>query len=369
MACKTLTDRDFLKLLACETLTGQKYLTPEQRYAQACWAQRYRNFFFTATGQSIGLIVGAVSSAIVPPVPGFADPIVITDLISQFDMQVKVAAAANNATRFLLQIQQYGGSGKAYGKDFFGLSSPAPAEFIAKFEKSSTGNLLTTQPESKWLQFTPRMLESYETFHVTWTLQFAPGVDANRRLTPQLGFRAVRALKADNPYSYIRDLADREVRNYINGSDPETVLIEINFPFANIPAAGSHVPLVVQTDQQQRPLLVLGAATNLEGCQGDLFDESEQYQFTNVDAVRLIPAVANAYYDAPPLSLWAPNTDFRTPGLYGMWAMPHLLLPGASLKVKLYNGLWPSVNAPLWGSVATTRGSQNARIVFLCRTV
>lgn len=187
----------------------------------------------------------------------------------------------------------------------------------------------------------------------------------NVNLFLQSGLRGVRALGADNPYSYFTASTDREIRDYISGTQPETFFLEATLPIASFPALGATVQ--IKTPQMERPLLVLGATSNVEGVQAELVDESKYYTFTFADKpISLVAGIP--LYKAPPLSVWACNSDFRNPNTYNMWAVPHLLERGSQLIIRLTNGLTPDTTGTFTESIRT-KSEQDARIVFLCRTV
>lgn len=181
----------------------------------------------------------------------------------------------------------------------------------------------------------------------------------------QSGVRSVRVLPNDNPYAYAGASNDAAIRNYIEGSEPETFFLEAVLPFPNFPAVGGTIQ--IKTPQMERPLMVLGASTNLEGVQADLVDESKYYQFTVADQP-LTKQPLVPLYKSPPLSLWAANADFRNYNLYHMWAVPHLLDRGCQFVIKITNGLTPDT-AGTFTEIARTKSEQYGRITFLCRTV
>jgi hypothetical protein len=358
---KNLSSRDFQKILTCETL-GEGRLSRKERLEQARFAQKVRNCWFTATANlpEAATIDGFPLQG---KTPSFGDAVILTDILSMVDYVNDVGSM--NIPRFLLQLRSYGGQ-VSDGEDFFGLAAFAPQEFITKHEKNrgtlGVANELT-DTQDKWLEFVPRMLRPYERIQVKWQTELAEG--AGHFWFPQLGFRGVRTLKPDNPYSYLTTLASQQIQEYIAGSAPDTFFLEVQIPFASLPASGASI--TVKTDPMNRPLLVLGAASNLAGCQADLFDDGEYYQFTRLDAQASSPLWPA--YNSPPLSLWAPDTDFRNTNLFNMWPVPHLLERSAQLRIVLTNGLMPEVFTHTFQQLASTRSSQPAIITFVCRTV
>jgi hypothetical protein len=386
---RNIQPRDFLKIETCEALQNCKILSNEERYEQARFAQQVRNAWFTATSSPID-VTGAgagvnTTNPIVGYNPTFSDPIIITDLLSMFDFKINDPLIAtthwnNNTPRLLLQIREYGGD-YSYGQDFFGLSSinTTGQEFITKYEKNRSARLGAAVPldQNMWdrlgkhIDFVPRLLKPYQRLQVQWLLNnFMPTLLAGVgvQISPQVGFRAVRVLKPDNPYSYFTTSVDRRIRNYIAGSKPETFFLDVQFPFANIPAAGLDAQ-AVKTEQNDRPLLILGAICNLQGVQADLYDESKYYQFTNVDTRINQPGASAPAYKRVPLALWCPDSEFRNPNMFNMFPVPHLLEPGAQLRINITNGLQPTTTGNTFQLTASTPSGQDVRITFLCRTV
>ena len=376
-----LRAEEFLKLQALELMRSCPVLTEQERYEQVLIAQKLRNIFFTVTGFPIPVNAGATLTRNAYTTP-FSQPTVITDVISMFDFKINDPGLANwnnNMPRFLLQLLEFGGDG-SYGADFFGLSSlqTSPQEFIVGHEKNysaALGDIAVPDEQlfdtlGKHLEFAPRLLKPYQRLQARWLLNNnMPTTGPEPQLTPQLGFRGVRTLETSNPYGYLTPRVNAEVKAYIKHNDPETFLLELQIPFAGLPTLGA-TSLPFRTEPNERPLLVLGAISNLEGCQADLYDESKYHLFTIIDKRTNEPGVFVPEYKSIPLALWCPSNDFRNPNMYHMWAVPHFLEPRAQLLVTLTNGLQPaSTGGGTWQIPAATRSSQAARIVFLCRTV
>lgn len=387
---KNSTDRDMLRLMTTQQLRKAANLgegvslTPDERYTQARFAQQMRNFWFTATGAPLRNTNGGAALSTFATTNTYAEALIITDILSHQDYKFDTTnpldwpGQATNLSRFLLRIVR--DSGAAYGEDYFGLDGPVGQEFITKHEKNNAQGIPTItlagatrlfDTQSKFLGLVPRLLAPYETLRATWVTNVNNDFAdlGNNAFSPQLGFRAVKALLADNPYSYFSERLDKEIKRYIAETVPETFFLELTFPFANLQARGANLQLVVETDQQQRPLLVLGACSNLEGAQARLEDRSKSYRFTSLDQQTWATlANLNPLYKDVPLNLWAPNTDMRATNLYNMWPVPHLLEPGATLRVTLSNGLMPNL-VQVAQQAAATRNAQDVRITFLCRTV
>lgn len=370
---RNTTAKDFLKIQSVEALDSIQALTGEERYAQAKFAQSVRNFWFTATGAPFS--GGAPSGPpFVGQTPRLSEPVVVADILSMVDYIDQTTGGAPGTEppgRVLVQAQEYGGRHGAYGEDLFSLSSPTFQEFLFKHEKnrSTQGGALATLEDiqGKLLNFVPRLLEPYQNIQARWS--FNPLLDQQLAVTPQLGLRAVRSLAIDNPYTYLKVRADEAIKRYINGSNPTTFFLELEIPFAKFPVLGIG-EAVFKTEQSDRPLLVLGACSNIEGAQARLYDESQYYDFTLIDQPINWPP-KTPFYRYVPLNLWAPNTDWRTANLYNMFPVPHFLEPGAQLTVTIVNGYLVQFNAGggFFLQPIATRNSQEGRISFLCRTV
>lgn len=365
---KNTTAKEFFKAQCIEALDHKAALTIEERYQQVKFAQRVRNFWFTATSPPFSA-TGDYGPRIAAT-PRLSEPVVITDILSMFDYTDSTSFGVPGLEppgRILLQVMEYGGKSGAYGEAFWGLSAPTFQEFLVKHEKTNSQTALSTiaDIQGKLLNFVPRLLEPYQALQVTFDPNTA--LDLQLLAQPQLGFRAVRALPLDDTYAYLKQRADVSVNNYVKGSNPVTFLMELQIPFAQLPTLGKTA--VFKTEQNDRPLLVLGACSNIEGAQGGLYDEAQYYNFTLIDQPLNYPNKTPFYTDVP-LSLWAPNTDFRTANLFNIWPVAHFLEPGAQLRVTLTSGLIAQFD-PAGGFFTqslATRSSQAARITFLCRT-
>jgi hypothetical protein len=369
MSQRTITAREMLRFQACEQMLGCSQLTPEMRYEQALTAQRMRNFWSTATLQPRQSIIGTpVNKDIITRSPAFSDPLILTDLINLYDAGFSIGSGID---RFQMEVFEYGGEERSFGVDYFGLSGKVPQRYILKHEKnrSTRANPGGAVPDpqgdlpGRHIDFMPRLLAPYQQLEFRWNA--SGGTLVTTRFFLQVGMRTVRCLAEDNPYSYFTGATDRAIRNYIDGSTPETFFLEVQLPRANFPAVGATVE--IRTPQMERPLLILGATSNVEGCQAELYDETKLYTFTFAD----IPTARIAgipLYKAPPLALWACNSDLRNYNLYNMWPVPHLLESGTRLIVRLTNGLTPD-EAGVFQETMLTRSEQPGRIAFICRTV
>lgn len=387
MITKALTSRDFLRICSRELLNaGTLALSDEERYAQAESARTVRNFWFTASARPPALPISLTTHIpVVGQTPRFSEPVIVTDILSTFDFKPGLAGPSAMQSRYFLEIIRYGSDDASSGVALFGLPGPVGQEMITKHEKNnsqaitigSTPDLTATDTQPKWLPFVPRLLKPYDFIEARW-FPNPPLTDFSDLIQPsirtdawplQLGFRAARIVPTDSPYRYLTMAFQERIKNYIKNEKPETFFMQVSFPFADIPAIGNP-PLMVKTPQQGRPLLILGAVTNLEGCQAGLLSEEDYYKFTFLDAQDRVDSLSLFAPTDVPLNLWAPDSDFRNTNIFNMWPVPHLLLPDAQLSIAVNNGQIPISNAGIsFQQTAKTRGSQAARITFLCRTV
>lgn len=363
---RTLTQRDMLKSLACEQLLGYSQLSPEIRYAQARTAQRLRNFFFTATFQPRSAsVVTATNARMLGRTPAYSNSMILADIISLMEL-----TQARSQQFLAMELFEFGGQERSQGLDYFGLTGLIPQRYLLKHEKNRSIGLAiaaldpVNDLQGRYIAYVPRLLAPYQQLECEWR-NGGGGGSATDELFIQTGFRAVQSLPPDNPYGYFTTETDKRIKNYIASARPQTFFLEATLPLANFPAVG--LTAQMKTPQMERPLLVLGASSNIEGCQAELVDELKYYTFTDADEpIARIPGIP--LYKAPPLALWACNSDLRNYNLYHMWAVPHLLEPGHQLIIRLTNGLTPT---PLgvFQETMRTRSEQAARVTFICRTV
>lgn len=376
---KNLTARDFWRVHCCDALTeGQAHarneavrpaLTEVERYAAVVEAKRLRNFWFTSqllSQDDPGISIGVTPLLSVTSItPRFSEPVIVTDMLSLFEPPLSKATDEVGILNQFVTVQQYGGQGNAYGRDFFNTDVFLMSWLTLKHERNRTTTAAFDRGEllDKFLPFTPYLLRPYETLRVRYYYSQDAHAGSNFAFC---GFRALRVLDSNSPYAQLSALADRQVRNYIKGSSPETFFLEVKTTLASLGARETGT-VEVRTPQQDRPLLILGATSNVRGCQARIIDEGGYYQFTYQDkpndhgfSAILSP---HTWYTEPPLSIIAPDTDFRNVNLFNMWPVPHVLEPGASLRILLKNGTIPDEQQP-----AATRSSQDVRITFLCRT-
>jgi len=358
MSARTITSREMLRYQTCEQLLGCNNLTPQVRYDQARVAQCLRNFFFTATLHPDAAPV--IDRGIISRTPAYSEPLVLTDLISMFEPEAGIEPNFQG-----LEVFEYGGQERSSGLDYFGLSGRVPQRYILKHEKNHSvvsSDVGALDRQGRYIGYVPRLLAPYQQLGFNYGALTAGILE---RPFLQVGLRSVRALTADNPYAHFSRSTEASLRRYIDGSVPETFFLEATLPLASFPAVGATAQ--IKTPQMERPLLVLGATSNVEGVQAELVDESKYYVFTSTD-VPLNAQPQIPLYKSVPLSLWACNSDFRNYNIYNMWAVPHLLEPGTQFVIRITNGLTPDLLGAFTETILT-RSEQPLRIVFLCRTV
>lgn len=196
---------------------------------------------------------------------------------------------------------------------------------------------------------------------------------------PEADFRAVQVLNAADPYGQLCGRLKSQVCNYIKGYDSETFILDLEIPTANLPAATATIAYT--TPLQERPLLIYGIATNINGAQIALRDPSVQWDFA-IDpkpptiAINNGAVVPGAYpaLRGVPINVLCGNGDLTMHEAYHMLPVPHLLEPNTGLTVKLTNGLRPTGVGGAYAQSIDTNNNQghstgNGHIAFLCRTV
>lgn len=374
---RTTTERDFLKTRANQILTGQSRLTPEQRYNEARQARQFRNFWFTATTQYDTNTIDEASNSgtVQATTPRFSEPMIITEILNLVDFGLADPSTPPNLNPpTLMQLTEYGGEARAFGQDYFGASELLPSRYLLHHEKNrmtTVNNDCGPDVQEKYLPFVPRLIHPFMYLRAVFNFNglFTPG-GPNLTFAPilQLGFRAIKAVGRENPYSYLPKAADDQIRNYINTSDPETFYLTIEtLKGSDLRVLLASVGTIdLKTPQQDRPLLILGATTNIVGAQASLESDAEYYKFTYLDNQPSGPAFF--HYLRVPLNLWATIEPFRNVNSFNMWPLPHLLLPGGQLKVTL-SDLWPFSYGVGEEGIISTPGDTPCRITFLCRTV
>lgn len=360
----------------------QAALSSEDRYAAVLQAKRLRNFWFTSniiqggapiTTNTRLLDAGnfVVSETITAR---YGVPIIVTDILSLFELYWQQDATGGQPLIFT-KLQRIGGEDNATSVNLFNSTVPLISYLTIKHERNRKVILQDlgdtrdiNELGDKDFPIVPFLLRPYEALHsvhyipTTYYLQ----VDEVTLKAPHLGVRGFQVLAPDSPYASLSALAETQVRNYIKTAEPETFLMRVTFPFSDI-SAGFGLFKDVRTPQQDRPLLILGCASNLSAASARLEEDSgSRFRFTS----------ANDLPNEIPLSLFAGNTDFRNENLFCKWPVPHFLEPGAMLRMRVINGAFPTYPnangtpfAPGAGSVlATTRNDQNVEITFLCRT-
>lgn len=378
---KNLTATGFFKTHVCDALNEAlncadrgPALTAAERYAAVMEAKSARNFWFTSYIAGMELDNAANNARAISFTPRFSQPLILTDMLSMFEQGLRPSVR-----EFLISITQYGGEGAAYGENYFiTLTAPIMTRLLIKHERNRINNLVgsggaldISELYDKQVGFVPRLMRPYETLKIAYTE--TPDDTTIRQVYPHLGFRAVRVLRTDDPYTGFTAQTEKSVRDYIAGSEPETFFVEVRTTLASLGALGAMLDL--RTPQLDRPVLILGAACNVEGLQARLTDELEPFQLTYQDKPNIWPAPAGrgfafqqATYTDPPLVLWACNTNYRNVNPFCMWAVPHFVAPGNTLKISVTNGCLPQPNNFLT-QTAATRNSEDVRITFLCRTV
>lgn len=381
---KQLNAHDFLRLHLCEGLQSGGFvhegswtaLTAAQRVKQVIDAKRVRNFFFTSTilGQETIAVDDPIGQATLTETPRFGVPTIVTDMLSM--VEFPLTNSDGNTTEYLsAKVEQYGGdSASGYGRDLFELYSTILTRLLMKHEKNRVAVAYPPSPGplpelcDKWISFVPRLIRPFESWRATFieSLFNGPTRRATTYMIPHIGLRGLRVLRDGDPYAQVTPNNQKLIDRYVgSGANPETFFIELRTTLASLGAAGAEVTL--RTPKFERPLLILGAASNVDGCQAELYDENDYYTFTYQEAPKITTAPQD--YTYPPLQLIAPNTDYRNTNLFNMWPVPHVLETGDVLRLRLRNGCLPSAVANNYSQVASTRNDEDVRVTFVCRTV
>lgn len=373
-----LTPKESLRYLIDRQLGIQRNPSRERRLQEALIARRCRNVYF-------GAMAPVVYGASVPDLitegqtSPFADPIIVTDLLDY--MLPNNIGFPSIYTDIHASVLRVFVTGTVAPEDFFGAGNYFPAVWTLGHYRSmlalfgSNFDVPTTK-----MHFAPFILKPGSVFKASWELlDFNP---ANQgQFHGELHCRGVRVLKNEDPYGQLCGKLRDQVCGYIDTFDPETAIVDLTIPTADFPAAG--LSRQYYTPLQDRPLLILGIASNINGAQIQMRDDSTQ---TNFVVSPVVPrtaynggAVAAGVYPAniPGLALYvvAANCDLTQHEAYNMLPVPHLLAPNTQLTIKLTNGLRPRGNAATFeqsmetNTSYSTSGSGPGHITFLCRTV
>lgn len=214
----------------------------------------------------------------------------------------------------------------------------------------------------------------------TITITVTPSTVVRARYNAEADFRGIQVLQESDPYGQLCGNLHEAVCRYISGSEPETFILDLEVPTTSFPASGDTA--VFNVEAQERPLLIYGIGTNINGAQISMRDPSCQWEFAVVNPVTPTEVI-NAGVLGPglypnmqgvPINVMCGNGDLTYHEAYNMLPVPHLLAPNTSLAVRLLNGLRPDGTTGAYTQTMNTtsnfgNSTGNGHIAFLCRTV
>ncbi len=351
---------------------GVEGLSYRARWEDALKARRCRNLAFAAMGPVVTNAGGAIPADVLvqAKTTPFAAPVIITDILN-FDEPVRSGFYFG----VVWQMIRLFTSGAGLQQDFFGAGNLTNSLMtLGHYQSNATIN--TDAPSIKQ-HFMPYLLQPNEIFEVNW--EFMDVGVARARVNPELDFRGVQVLGQGDAYGQLCGKLKEQVCNYIKRYDTETYFLTRKLAIADFPAAGATITL--NTEIQERPLLILGIATNINGAQFQLYDNSVFWRFC-VPPVKPTTAisggaqVAGSYGNIAslPINVLTANSDLTFHEAYYMFPVPHLLAPNVALQIELTNGLRSNgLTATFTQTMNTTnnegRSTGEGYITFLCRSV
>lgn len=367
---------------------GQPGLTKAQRLNEVIRARRCRNIFWNAIAPI------AFDVPFFPPTPPtlqaitrqFGFPIIVTDILNYSEANIIQTGATFIGISYELRVFLAGLGNK---EDFFGCADAPLASFLTlnHEQNANPNNDIAGADALDWpsvkINFAPFLQRVGQTFEFNWFLIGALDTAPETQINCEADFRGITVLPTSDPYACLHDRAKSAVCSYIDSQEPETFLLNVRVPVADFPAPGESIALV--TEPQDRPLLILGAGSNIDGAQLELRDLGCQWDFTvkPQPSPLAFDGVTGTFVNAisPPLNgvplyLVAPDTRMTNRDAYNLFSVPHFLEPLTSLQIRLTNGLHPNGNAATYQQVMETNGAMGrvfeegpGHITFLCRTV
>lgn len=364
--------KEVFRHLVNRQLLGGEGVPASLRFEDAIKARRCRNLCFSAMAPVITNAGGAIPADVLvqAKTQPFAAPVIITDILN-FDEPVRSGFYFG----VVWQLLRIFTSGAGLQQDFFGAGNFTNSLMtLGHYQSIATIN--TDAPSIKQ-HFMPYILQPNEIFEINW--EFMDVGVARSLVNPEVDFRGVQVLGANDAYGQLCGKLKEQVCNYIKRYDPETFYLTKKLPLAGFPAAGATVTL--NTDVQERPLLILGIATNINGAQFQLYDQTVFWRFA-VPPTRPLTTVsggASVVGNYPnlaslPINVLASNSDLTFHEAYYMFPVPHLLAPNTALQIQLTNGLRPDgLTATFTQTMNTTnnegRSTGEGYVTFLCRSV
>lgn len=366
-----ITPQQNLRLLIDKQLGGPG-LTSDRRMADALKARRCRNMFFNCIAPVVDVATAPADVIVASQTQQFGAPVIVTDMLN-FDEPYLTGFFPG----VIWQLLRVFTSGVGYQEDFFGAGNLLCSLFTAGHYQSN-GVADKDAPSMKQF-FAPYLMRPGQIFQANW--EFMDAASLNRTaLNPELDFRALRVLDKQDPRGQLCDSLLKSVCAYIERYSSETFILDLSIPIANFPAAGD--TQVYTTPLQERPLLIYGIGTNINGAQVTFRDDALRWEFVNppifptntVVAGTLAPGVYPAGQQGIPLNVVACNGDATIHEAYNMLPVPHLLEPNTALTFRLTNGLRPDGTTGAYQQAMNTNSNSlhstgGGHIALLCRTV
>jgi hypothetical protein len=342
------------------------------RYEDAIRARRCRNIFFNAMGPVVTSDGGAIpaDTVVQAKTQPFAAPIIVTDILN-FDEPVR----SGFYWGVVWQLVRLFTSGAGLQQDFFGAGNLTDSLMtLGHYQSNRTNNI--DAPSVKQ-HFMPYLLQPNEVIEVIW--EFLDVGVARDQVNPEIDIRGIQVLGKEDAYGQLCGKLREQVCNYIKRYDTETFYLIKKLPLTDFPAASAQVTL--NTPIQERPLLILGFATNINGAQIQIFDNSVFWRFcvsptvpqTVVNGGAVVPGNYGNIQGLP-INVPSCNGDLTYHEAYNMFPVPHLLAPNTALQVQLTNGLRSDgLTGTFTQTMNTTnnegRSTGEGYITFLCRSV
>lgn len=360
---------------AIDKQLGGAGLSAGARLRDALIARRCRNLFFSAMGPCV---IGAASPndiIVQAKTQPFGMPVIVTDILN-FDEGYDAGF-----TPIVLpwQLMRVFTSGIGAQEDFFGAGNFFDSHFVLGHYQSNA--TLSTDAPSLKIHFAPYMMRVGEIFQVNWEYLDFNSLQAftpRDQFNPEADFRGLQVLKEDDAYGQLCGKLQEQVCGYINRYDAEFFILDLEIPTAQFPATG--VTAVFSTPLQERPLLVYGIGTNINGAQVTMRDNDANWEFCvapKAPGQRILngaPATANYGNIAGlPINVIAGNGDLTMHEAYNMFPVPHLLAPNTAIVFRLTNGLRSDGAGTFTQTMNTIANNNvstgNGHIALLCRTV
>jgi len=368
-----ITPRQNFRFLIDKALGGPG-LTPQARLQDALLARRCRNFYFNAMAPVITDNSGAFPADVIvqAQTKPFGWPMIVTDILN-FD-EPYVPGFYFGVVFQLMRVFI------TPDEDFFASGNFTDSLMtLGHYQSDPRVPLVFPKADAPSIKqhFMPYLQKPGTIWQVSW--EFLDANTPRHIINPEADFRAVQVLDKDDSYGQLCGRVRDAVCGYINNRDVETTIIDLEIPTTSFPAAGASATFV--TPQQERPLLVYGFSTNINGAQVLIRDTDTQWNFCatpvaphlTIDAGAPVAGVYPAIQGLP-INTVLGNGDLTRQEAYNMLPVPHLLAPNTSLAFTLINGLRPDGTTGTYTQTMDTVNNNlfstgNGHIALLCRTV